>query len=75
MSVLERFVGPMYFHTCEGNQQCFHETEMQCTSLVSAITHCFHLLGVGGEVEAIEHRPINEYFTIGCVVSLDGVLD
>ena len=32
-----------------------------------------HLLGIGGEVEAIEH--MNEYFNIGCVVSLYGLLD
>ena len=31
-----------------------------------------HLLGIGGEVEAIER--INEYFNIGCVVSLNGLL-
>ena len=28
------------------------------------------ILGIGGEVEAIEHT--NEYFNIGCVVSLNG---
>ena len=32
-----------------------------------------HLLGIGGEVEAVEH--INEYFNIGCVFSLNGLLD
>ena len=26
---------------CRLNRQCFHETEMQCTSVISAITHCF----------------------------------
>ena len=53
---------------------------MQCTSLISAMTvlllsrHILsHLLGIGREVEAIEH--INEYFNNGCVVSLDGLLD
>ena len=32
-----------------------------------------HILGIEGEVEAVEH--INEFFNIGCVVSLDGLLE
>ena len=28
----------MYFHTWEANWQCFHETEIKCTSLISAIS-------------------------------------
>ena len=47
------------------------KTEMQCTSLISAISPCFagkfYLLGIGGEVLSIEH--INEYFKIVSVVS------
>ena len=30
----------MYCQTWKANRQCFHDTEMQCTSLISAITHC-----------------------------------
>ena len=30
----------VYFHTWEANRQCFHKTEMQCTSFKSAVTHC-----------------------------------
>ena len=52
-----------------GNQYgfLFIPSQLACRQILS------HLLGIGGEVEAIEH--INEYFKIGCVVSLDGLLD
>ena len=30
----------MYFHTWKAYRRSFHENEMQCTSLTSAITHC-----------------------------------
>ena len=49
---------------------------MQSTSLISAITGrqiVSHRLGIGGEVEAAELT--NEYFNIGCVDYLDGLLD
>ena len=43
-----------------GNQDgfLFISSQLACRQILS------HLLGIGGEVEAIEH--INEYFKIGC---------
>ena len=50
----------MYFHTRKAYRQCFHKTEMQCISFISAMTlfdrqFVSHLLEIGGQLEAIEH--------------------